>query len=410
MPIDTAAVQQWWNAPEILQHQIAALAEYYAKRDPIKTRLEKWCKDFHAINFNNQVFEGETAKNIALFSCILKYISAMRVTHVKFFPQLHCYNELGEPIIELKDYITKGENMKLFKAEFISSKKTYGYGNIPLVVKLYESRGGRNTLHEIDVYRKLGNPSPSLNINCYLWNQPVLVMRPMEELGYDDDIYEIGIQILQQFPALHKFTVHSDLKPDNIMKEIPASSNDGDDSGGGNNDNVQGCNRKRNKPIYKLIDFGGCAKEKSKYGYCRRTWSRKWQCQERESGVVTTPKWDMIELGHALCGLKYKNEHKCKNYPEHNKRIFTGKLKKYMDYVESLDDKRIRCSEYEPHYRKCIEILKGEDSSSSSDSSSSPSSDDKNKNNKNSKISNRKSDRKNKNGKGKKNNKSKIRK
>ena len=74
----------------------------------------------------------------------------------------------------------------------------------PIVVKLFESRDHVNTTSfEIDIYRQLGDPSPSLGVNCYLWNISVLVMQCLEILDSNDDENDVGIQILKQLQRLH---------------------------------------------------------------------------------------------------------------------------------------------------------------------------------------------------------------
>ena len=68
-----------------------------------------------------------------------------------------------------------------------------------------------------------------------------------------------------------------------------------------------------------------------------------------------------MELGHTLTALKYVREKNCKKYPNRELRTFTGRLKKYMDYVEHINDEKTKCDEYTPHYKALINILKGKD-------------------------------------------------
>jgi hypothetical protein len=78
-------------------------------------------------------------------------------------------------------------------------------------------------LKEIANYKRIqkyGGKIP--NVKDTKWmaaGKPVLVIEKLDKLDLTDDEYEIGVQLLEtQFPYLHQFAVHADLKPDNIMK------------------------------------------------------------------------------------------------------------------------------------------------------------------------------------------------
>jgi hypothetical protein len=335
------SVFQWYETPDILKYQIDILSEFLRKDPRVEEEYTKWKNNYKDIRMEDQIFKGQELRKILLLACIFKNISALEVSRTKFFPHLHCYNERGEAIIQLDKKITEGTYVKLFSGHFIHPKFSNGWGDKPIVIKLYESRDNVNTTsYEIDIYRMLGDPSPSLGVNCYLWNIPVLVMKPLESLTVKDDENIVGIHVLQQLPALHVSTTHNDLKPLNIMRE----------PGPG-------------KPKYRMIDFGGCAKERLGNGFKRRTWSSKWTTQKRK-GVVTNPKYDLLELGHTLTALKHMRRNKTKRFPNRKKRTFTGRLKAYMDYVEKIDDENIKHMEYGPHYKNLIAILRGQDTES----------------------------------------------
>lgn len=340
MSLAQQSIYQWNNTPDILKHQIEVLSEHFKTNEDVKNEYKRLKEDYESMKLGDKIYKGKELHKVFLHTCIFKHISALQASKSRFFKDLLCYNERGEPIIELVDNITVGKYVKLFSARFICPENYPDWGNRPIVVKLYESRDGIHTTNfEIDMYRYLGDPSPSLGVNAYLWNIPVLVMKPMKPLCADDDELDIGIQVLEQLPALHQFTVHSDIKPDNIMRE------------------------KGTKPrIYRLIDFGGCARERlsdgKKSGFKRRTWSAKWTTQKRRA-VVTNPKYDLLELGHTLTALKFMRESGKNRYPSRKRRTFTGRLKQYMDYVEEIDDVKIKHNQYGIHYLNLIDILRG---------------------------------------------------
>ena len=207
-----------------------------------------------------------------------------------------------------------------------------------VIVKLFESRDGKNnTAYEINQYRAISDPSPCLGVNAYLWNVPVLVMKEMKKIGKEDDYIEVGIQILQQFPALHRFTTFSDAKPRNFMKDPDEKTPQG-------------------KPRYQIIDLGGCARERMGIGFRRRTSTRNWCVQKNRNGF-TTAKHDLLEFGHVLTAIKYCNEHNTNKYPSLKKRTFSGRLKRYMEYVDKIDEMSTPHGSYGPHYKALIEIL-----------------------------------------------------
>ena len=107
--------------------------------------------------------------------------------------------------------------------------------------------------------------------------------------------------------------------------------------------------------MYKLIDFGGCPRIKLGHGWKRRTWSKNWTT-EREGDIVT-PKHDLLELGWALVAIKWSRVNGRDKYPTPDNRIPTGRLSKYIDYCQSINEKKT--DDYTVHYEELIKILKG---------------------------------------------------
>ena len=81
---------------------------------------------------------------------------------------------------------------------------------------------------EVENYQRLsqsGGATPEFDTTFDVLGLPVLVIEKLTPLDADDDEYEIVSQILTtQLPFLHKHGVHSDIKPDNIMKRVGSSA------------------------------------------------------------------------------------------------------------------------------------------------------------------------------------------
>ena len=338
-------INYWNEAPDILKEQIGKLSSYFRDHPRVRRDYEKWkLKNYEKLTLKGVAYEGrEEVNKILLYASIFKNVSALDASKTKFYDTIVCYDERGEPLIKLEKKMNEGSHVKLFSGKFINAEKSKGWGTEKeVIIKLYESRDNiYTTAHEIQMYRLLGDPAPSMGINCYLWNIPVLLMKPMREIGWDDDECKVGIQVLKQLPALHVVSVHSDIKPQNIMCESTSWSS-------------------ADKPKYRLIDFGGCARDKwdkNKAMWRRRTWSAKWTTQGRHP-CQTNPKYDLLELGHTLTAFRYARLNQKKRHPRMSKRRFCGNLLKYMNYVMAIDDKELKCDEYGPHYRALIKILR----------------------------------------------------
>lgn len=347
------AIFNYDRLPDIMKYQVELLSEELSKDKRVAEEYATWKREYENITFAGREISGKELRKLLLMSCIFRYVSALKVSEEKTYPILEVYNEAGVPIIRLTSLITEGSYVKLFRGRFIHERYSGNWGTEKdVVVKLYESRDGKNnTAFEIDQYRMISDPSPSLGINAYLWNVPVLIMKPMEKLSKNEDENEVGIQILQQLPVLHRYTTHSDLKVQNLMKETNSKTSQG-------------------KPEYRFIDLGGCARERMGNGFRRRTWSSHWALQKRGK-VMTNPKYDLLELGHTLTAIKYRRQHSTSRHPGLKKRTFTGRLKKYMSYVQKIDDLNTDYKNYGPHYKALIEILQGSKGSKSHVSSSS---------------------------------------
>jgi hypothetical protein len=409
-----SAIFEFENCPDILRHQIKIFSSGLLKDDKkVATEYNRWKQEFESVTLGGREVSGKELRDLFLHACVFKYVSALKISEPDRFPALEIYNEHGDPIIEINSLMTEGNFVKLFRGRFIDEKFSNGYGTEKdVVIKLYESRDNKNTTeYEVNIYRKLGDPCPSLGVNAYLWNIPVLILRPMEKIGKDDDEIEVGVQILKQLPKLHRLVgTHSDFKLANVLrlseedfadlnskhsKQIPQTTNQVSNSNPPLLKNETSSRRHNSrKPShhsslqshsslqqshsslqpqsstqkgglggsvsapykYWIIDYGGCPRERLGVGFKRRTWTKKWALQCR-GNVMTTPKYDLLELGHTLTAIKYCRENNTKKYPNPKQRTFTGCLKQYMEYAENIDDSTLDHKEYGPHYDALIQIL-----------------------------------------------------
>jgi hypothetical protein len=194
-----------------------------------------------------------------------------------------------------------------------------------LVIKWYQSEK-RDVTFESGIYKKLsemGCPLPYFSTNFMYWNQPVLVIEKLEEIGFDDDEKLVGVHVIFQLFYIHKLGVHCDIKPQNIMKK-----------------------RTKKETHYYLIDFGGLATEKFHDGYRRWLWSPKWSSQKpHKKNQIVYPKHDLIELAFTLNYIKTKGSDDFRNN-------FKGKLLRFVKYLRNMNN-----TPESKDYRNLIEIL-----------------------------------------------------
>lgn len=171
----------------------------------------------------------------------------------------------------------------------------------------------------------------AFNNEYMFWDEPVLCMEKLTKINGSENENIVGRQILQILKKIHQFGVHSDIKPDNIMKK--------------NNE-------------YYLIDFGGFSMKKLKHGYHRNCWSKNWASQERTLDQVTTYKNDLIELSYTLNALRLSKQ-KIKHTYGNVKTILpqNKKIYKYYNMVKSIDDVHNNYEKIKPIYDKLIKIF-----------------------------------------------------
>lgn len=189
----------------------------------------------------------------------------------------------GEEIPNLEN-ITRLWNVKDYKNMDITRLK---------VIKWTDMIDSKPIQHEINNWVKVievGVDHPGINDTFTFWDFKVLTMdalRPITEK--EDDWITVGNKFLDILVKLHSIGCHSDIKPDNIMKSLDGKK-------------------------YYLIDMDGITTTREHYGFHRNTWSPLYASQVFDSNIITTPKYDLIELGYTLNiifeGIKNKEEYR----------------------------------------------------------------------------------------------------
>lgn len=250
---------------------------------------------------------------------ILQAVPPPYIFEKKFFIDFFCYhNKRDDTTIYLNKIIYAEGHVFVIEGN-LRSENQFVSPAVPVVIKWYGSKE-KNITFETNIYKKLyklGCPVPKFSSHFSFWDSPILVLEKLFPINpRKDDIYIVAIEILKQLKYLHNFGVHTDIKPDNIMKN--------------------------HKNIPYLIDYGGIALIKFDHGYKRNTWNSRFTSQVPFfNNQVTTAKNDFLELGYTL--NHWENGPKYKNF----KSEFNGKIGKYMYQVNQINEKKIKPNIYE---------------------------------------------------------------
>jgi hypothetical protein len=274
----------------------------------LHTCVEDVLKDFiqekEVIEFVESKAKEESVSRKELYRiAVFCTIPTKRLFEKEFLSRVCCYHYLKpEKYHVIERVLNKGQYVRI------------GFTSSSLVVKWFRNQD-MDVTFEMGLYtrlRLLGCPLPYFSCSYRFWKDKVLLMEKLESLDEEDDPYQIGICVLEQLSYLHTFAVHSDIKPNNIM-------------------------RKGKK--YYLIDFGGVALKRLDYGYKRWNWSEKWTSQKMHvKNQITTAKNDLIELGYSLNYLAQRRSPMFENTQRKDPRSgFQGKIAEYMNEVRRLD-------------------------------------------------------------------------
>lgn len=137
-----------------------------------------------------------------------------------------------------------------------------------------------------------GGAIPDLLLGYHFFGLHVLVVERLFTLSQDDDEYRVMVQVIgEQLRYLHKFAVHSDIKPDNILKRVYE-----DDT---------------RPPDYFLIDFDLSTDRRGRPdGFPRGLFTPLWASQQQTPSPIITWYHDVLETlfsGNALGLLRQYN-------------------------------------------------------------------------------------------------------
>lgn len=293
------------------------VAEYDKLNDNVKSYLFKIRGSYVNDNkikhkmesFNRKRDLSDNDKN-KIFDYLLYSNYDTRHFLEKHYDLIPCYSKSGETIKMTKIYSSRRHTV-------IMEGK---YNNATVIIKFHIS-DKRHTDYEIRFYNKLkdmGCDLPWFSPEFMFMNEQILVLDKLEKLNKDDDIYEIGRDVVRELSYLHQFGIHCDIKPDNIMKK-----------------KING------KYKYYLIDYGGASSEKLGGGFHRFIWSPKYTSQRRgERDQVTYPRVDFVELAYTLNFI----HNKCSD--KDFKNICSSCLGSYYRHINKLGPKLYKDIDY----------------------------------------------------------------
>ena len=292
---------------EKLQNQVKDI--YNLLPNDIRTELKNLAKDFKY-----------------KYMLILNYVRVHRLSLLDNYPfgygdpmQYYAENSKGEKLY-LSNYLGISDDQNVYK---VRDKN----GNFS-VIKWTPEKNNENKIWKEYLKHKLPNPGVKLDYKFLGFECTVLnLLHKIDGCDY----IELGCQIINILKYFHRFGCHSDIKPDNIMKDP-----------------------KENK--YYLIDMGGVSTERKKYGYIRECHSPRYTCQDMENDDVNiiTYKHDLIELGFTLNLIYCDNNGIFLDKDDYRYILENTPIWKYMSFVEKLDKE----NRDERNYDKLKELLR----------------------------------------------------
>jgi serine/threonine protein kinase len=301
-------VEKYYNLPPALRNQLRKIHHIFINDKDVNHKFKRFLNE---LSLEDR--ENNSIKRKVFRLCIFEETTPRFLIQSHFISLLICYSD-DNAIIPL---------IKILKANRHSSIFESKLKDLPIVVKYYQS-SKRDCTYELGIYDKLkemDSDLPWYTDKFKFWENPVIVMERLYPITKYDDEYKLGISVISQLKYLHKFAIHCDIKPQNVMKRINGTT----------------CH-------YLLIDYGGATTDKLGHGYRRWLWSPKWTSQpSHKSNQIVTEKNDFLELGFTMKAIQ--NWHTQKDDGECQSG-FTGRLKKYMDRVKRIDPTNIDSSIY----------------------------------------------------------------
>jgi hypothetical protein len=212
----------------------------------------------------------------------------------QYKPFVRCYRQLDSGTDEQKlkayetEWITIGNKIGNEADQFVYSGIMHLVSvEIPVVVKwnhaAYSKNGINTSIDMVHKFKSVGIPTHIIYPGFKLWGEDIMVMEQLQPLDKTDKWNDVAKDLLPSLNILHQFAVHSDIKPDNIMKRLKPQQN-------------------VTLPIweYILIDIGDMSTVKEEWGYSRNCHSPNWTSQVCESDQITSWKHDLLELCYTL--------------------------------------------------------------------------------------------------------------
>lgn len=296
------SINEYNKLNDNIKTQLDILYPIYYKNPIVKRKISSLKKGEH--------LDKESKKKLVNYAIFLSF--DIRHFMQSDYKVLNCYSKNdNSKTIKIKKVLTTHKHTVVLVGKYKEKE---------VIIKYYKS-DKKDTTYEIGVYKKLkkmGCPLPWFSSKFMFMGANVLVMEKLEKLNSNDNIYSIGKAVVDQLSFLHRFGIHNDIKPGNIMKKKVNGSYE-----------------------YFLIDFGGISTEKFKHGYRRWIWTAAWTCQPKgRHDQVSTPKHDFIELAYTLNYIHNKCER------DGFKNICSDCLGKYYKYVSRLDKQNYNSINY----------------------------------------------------------------
>lgn len=306
-------IPEYDNLPEPLKRQLIAVQPSCKGDRDILAAASKLYKKYKA------KANTEAAESVFRLA-ILKILAPDYLFAEKWYPYVYCYDSRGH-IVRLESILRSDRHIYIIRGRLDDK--------FPVVIKWYEYPQ-INTSHEINIYRRLRSAKCKViwfSGSYSFWNSPILVHEVLQDITKDDNLYEIGCEILGQLRYLHDFGVHNAIKPANIMKRVM-----------------------NGKPSYFLVNYAHVATGRLGWGYRRHAWTPIWTSQRPHArDQITTAKNDFIELGYTLKTIE--------NWRTGSTNIrsgFGGKIQEYMNRTSQVDEMNILQKDYDD----LIEILR----------------------------------------------------
>jgi hypothetical protein len=311
--------------PSALIEQL--IAEYYTLSPAELTSIFEQLKDI-LIRFNRH----------QLSSTEYSYLILSEVKNLHPYPdRMAELVTTPEQLQKLYAIDNEGNRIYLVKSLSIQEDQNVYLGNLngrEVVVKWIHSAEAVDITKEINNWQtvlQFGIPTPWMSFDFTFWGTRALVLEKLFVLDPMDNPYAVGVAILEALRKLSGNGVHSDIKPDNILKRV---NEDG-------------------SAEYFLMDWEGLSTDKLYYGFVRLVWSPAWTSQVVETKQVTTMRNELIELSYTMYWLllnqpgaeelkelietsfNYRHIQKWRAWPAGNL------LAQYSEYVKQIDERHI---------------------------------------------------------------------